>query len=415
MSREVNLGEVEVEVTWREPTVTSDVGAFLIFRSHESGDEFAVGETFVRYIFSDIEGRSAECEFTITVEAVDDKIPNIRNCPDDFTASYQIGSDSATATWVEPTASDDSGYAYLHSKTNEPGSIFHLWTFMHSVTYTFSDAANNIALCTFFITFEPVDTEAPIVHDCPQVVEVEVEQRENGSFVRWDGPNVEDNSGSYDVILETDLQKGSFFPIGLTHVAVSFVDPAGHKSECTTDVIVSRVDRLQPLVHDCPGDIIWGISNEEERANVYWDEPTASDNSGQVVLSFRSHNPGQFFTLDGSSKEVKYIFQDSSRNEALCKFRVSVEIDEIPPQIVGCPGNMERTIPSNNNDVYIDWEDPIAEDNTYHVSLVHQSHHGGDLFYEGETEVTYIFQDSAGNENLCSFLITVHKGTTFLT
>lgn len=85
-----------------------------------------------------------------------------------------------------------------------------------------------------------VDTEAPIVYNCPQVVEVEVEQQENGSFVRWDGPNVEDNSGSYDVILETDLQRGSFFPIGLTHVAVSFVDPAGQKSECTTDVIVSR-------------------------------------------------------------------------------------------------------------------------------------------------------------------------------
>lgn len=75
---------------------------------------------------------------------------------------------------------------------------------------------------------------------------------------------------------------------------------------------------------------------------------------------------------------------------------------------------MERTIPSNNNDVYVDWEDPVAQDNTYHVSLVHKSHNGGDLFYEGETEVTYIFQDSAGNENSCSFLITVHKGTTVL-
>lgn len=59
-----------------------------------------------------------------------------------------------TATWEEPTATDDSGVAFIHSRTNYPGDSFYLWTARHEVKYTFSDAAGNLAYCTFYVTFE---------------------------------------------------------------------------------------------------------------------------------------------------------------------------------------------------------------------------------------------------------------------
>lgn len=55
-------------MTFTQPTATDDSGiARLMFKSHDPGSSFAIGETTVIYIFEDPIGNTATCEFCVTV------------------------------------------------------------------------------------------------------------------------------------------------------------------------------------------------------------------------------------------------------------------------------------------------------------------------------------------------------------
>ncbi len=53
-----------------------------------------------------------------------------------------------------------------------------------------------------------------------------------------------------------------------------------------------------------------------------WTEPTATDNSGVVTLSQRTHAPGSFFVVGTTA--VTYTYVDGSGNSAQCTFDVRV-------------------------------------------------------------------------------------------
>lgn len=57
-------------VYWPEPYARDDSGLPVIAKSsHASGDVFLLGSTLVKYIFEDIFGNVAGCEFVIVVES----------------------------------------------------------------------------------------------------------------------------------------------------------------------------------------------------------------------------------------------------------------------------------------------------------------------------------------------------------
>ena len=56
--------------------------------------------------------------------------------------------------------------------------------------------------------------------------------------------------------------------------------------------------------------------------NVPFTDCTATDNSGSVSLTSRSHNPGQRFTT--GQTRVEYVFSDPSQNSVTCGFSVNV-------------------------------------------------------------------------------------------
>lgn len=63
-------------------------------------------------------------------------------------------------------------------------------------------------------------------------------------------------------------------------------------------------------------------SRTTEEATVSFQEPTATDNSGTVVLVSRSHAPGSIFHI--GTTEVTYIFRDLNGNTGSCTFTVTV-------------------------------------------------------------------------------------------
>ena len=72
--------------------------------------------------------------------------PVITGCPTDIT--LPIGSE--VANWTEPMATDDSGLVPVINKSYEPGTMFSFGS--TDVTYTFTDAAGNMAQCVFTVT-----------------------------------------------------------------------------------------------------------------------------------------------------------------------------------------------------------------------------------------------------------------------
>ena len=82
--------------------------------------------------------------------AQDVEPPTITGCPiDDIVESIPFG-DSASVSWIEPTAEDNSGMV-TRTKTHEPGFVVEINQSV-LVTYTFVDPSGNAATCTFRIS-----------------------------------------------------------------------------------------------------------------------------------------------------------------------------------------------------------------------------------------------------------------------
>ena len=72
----------------------------------------------------------------------------------------------------------------------------------------------------------------------------------------------------------------------------------------------------------CPSDIIDNATTYELR--VYWQEATATDNSGVLPSVTSNRQSGSFFPVPGSY-EVLYFAKDESGNEATCSFRITLK------------------------------------------------------------------------------------------
>ena len=77
--------------------------------------------------------------------------PVVSGCPiQGVTVTAPQGSSSASATWTEPTATDNSGGVVTRLSNRSPGQSFSLGN--TQITYTFTDPSGNQAFCRFTVT-----------------------------------------------------------------------------------------------------------------------------------------------------------------------------------------------------------------------------------------------------------------------
>ena len=70
-------------------------------------------------------------------------------CVDDVSTTIPLNQGGTTVTWIEPTATDNSGTVTISSQSHAPGDFFA--TGVTSVTYVFVDPSGNGVSCIFSV------------------------------------------------------------------------------------------------------------------------------------------------------------------------------------------------------------------------------------------------------------------------
>ncbi|XP_072028450.1 hyalin-like [Amphiura filiformis] len=387
-------------VYWREPMARHPSNISSLERSHQPGDRFFIGSTYVTYTFTDKNGNTGICSFDVTV--VDVTPPEITNCPLD--QEYFItGPNEEEITWSEPTASDNSGGITHVTQSHGQEVLFPAGD--TKVSYHFSDPSGNQASCVFTITVTGI--RPPEITDCPQdVVRTTPSGGSTSVIVWWAEPSATNPSGEM-LSLERSHQPGDYFGIGETTITYTFTGDRGLQAVCEFNINVVVTDGTPPVISNCPADTSHEAPVDGNVAIVWWTEPTASSPSGAIVtLQEPSYRPGNNFEIGSTS--VNYVFIDNIGLRVTCSFRITV-IDVTPPLVQRCPEDIRIDGFSGNigDGVEVTWLEPTATDNSGKPVTIDKSHHPGSTFIHGVTEVTYVFRDHGGEESICTFYITV--------
>ena len=385
--------------TWTEPTATDacDGPVAYFSRSHAPGSVFSVGTTAVTYVFKDVAGNQSTCTFNVVVE--DNTAPVVSGCPTTVTVQTGAGNTTCTrtATWTEPTATDNCGSGPLtyFSRSHAPGSTFSKGT--TTVTYVFKDAAGNSSNCVFDVVVE--DNTPPLL-TCPgNVTVIENPSGSGSATVNYTAATATDNCSGIGVI-QYSKASGTSFPLGTTTVNVSVQDASGNLANCSFTVTVDPACQITP-----PSNI--SVSNAPGQCGAVVNYPAASTTGDCGPLTY-SHASGSFFPVGTTVVTISSLSTGQSNN-----FTITVN-DNAPPVISNCPSNITaQTGPGNTTcGKTVSWTPPTATDNCGGtLAPFSVSHQPGASFNVGQTTVTYRFRDAAQNESVCSFVVTVQDNT----
>jgi hypothetical protein len=424
-----NATTCDAIATWIEPTATDNctaTGSLVWTKNHNPGDIFPVGTTKVTYTATDASGNvSNVCSFNVIV--TDNTIPVLAACPGNITVFTGTGATTcnATATWIEPTASDNctSSANLVWTKSHTPGSVFAAGT--TTVTYTATDASGNVSnTCSFNVTV--IDNTVPVLSGCPSTVLVNTNASITpcSAVATWMEPTATDNCTSNGNLVWTKSHTpGSVFPVGTTAVTYTATDANGNVSAtCSFNVIVT--DNTAPVLAGCPStiNVTTGVGATSCNAVATWTEPTATDNctaSANLVWT-KSHTPGSVFPVGTTA--VTYTATDANGNvSATCSFNVIVT-DNTAPVFASCPSSITNALTNSAGCTgNVATANPVVTDNCNMSSLVWTlsgattgssantgiNYLNTHNFATGTTTVTYTATDASGNSSVCSYTVTV--------
>ncbi|PSK90054.1 beta strand repeat-containing protein [Taibaiella chishuiensis] len=327
-------------------TATDACGIDTVMQSPAPGTIIAalVPTIPVTLTVKDKSGNMTSCSFTITY--VDTTAPVIVGCPSDIVVGNAPGQCGNTVSWKAPVATDnctDLGPVVLTSNHN-PGDAFPKGT--TTVTYTATDASNNVSTCSFTVTVN--DTEAPVLSNCPSDVAVNtgVGATSCSAAATWTEPGATDNCvSSAHLIWTKSHTPGSVFPVGTTQVTYTATDSSGNVSTvCSFNVVVT--DNTVPEFSSCPANINSNTNIAGCKASVVTPDPVVGDNCAMSTLTWTlsgattaaspltgTNNIGTHVFEVGTTV-VTYTATDASGNTATCSYNVVV-VNNLEGHIAG--------------------------------------------------------------------------------
>ncbi len=385
-------GSCGATVLWAPPTAVDNCDLEIeAISNFDPPSTFGVGVTTVIYSAVDPAGNETVGSFTVTVNDLD--VPVFVSTPGPISALTTTADCSEPVTWDPPLAIDCSANL-TYTASHEPGSLFPIGT--TEVTYQVSDLTGFFSEVTFPVTVS--DGFGPSFQGVPVDITVAAAPLECNALVTWIEPTSTDSCGSS--VLTASHSPDTVFPVGVTPVTYSAQDDSGNISEATFNVTVT--DGVPPTFTSVLDNHVVETALGTCQAQVFWTEPTATDDCGNVVIT-STHSPGAFF--DKGVTTVTYTASDGGGEVDQISFTVTVNDIEAPTLLNMPVDTIVASIPGAcTNTVF--WLTPTAFDHCDPVGFA-ASHVPGSSFPVGDTVVTYTSTDSSGNLGSASFTITV--------
>lgn len=374
----VDLGAPVTEDNCGVDTVANDAPA-----------AFPVGATTVTWTVNDVNGRTADCEQTVTVS--DDEDPTIA-CPADVFVSTNAG--ACTASGVDlgvPVTDDNCG---VDSVSNDAPAVFP--TGATTVTWTVTDVKGRTATCEQTVTV--TDDEDPTI-TCPDDVTVTVDSSTcSASGIDLGAPTIDDNCGVDTVTNDAP----AVFPVGSTTVTWTVTDVNGATADCEQTVTVT--DDEDPTIV-CPADVTVSADPGACTASgVSLGAPAMGDNCG--VDSVTNDSPAAFPV---GTTTVTWTVTDVYGRTTNCQQSVTVTDDEAPT-ISSCP--TDRTLSANANCEALVPDvtgEAAVTDNCDSNPTLTQSPAAGTVIDLSGTQITVSATDASGNTATCTVTISVDE------
>ena len=264
-------GQCGAVVNYPAATATGNQPLTIIY-SKASGSFFAVGTTTVTATATNSCG-TASCTFNVKVNDV--QLPTI-SCPGNISVNNTAGVCGAVVTYTTPVGTDICpGAVTIRTAGLASGSTFPVGTTTN--TFKVTDAAGNIATCSFTVTVN--DVQLPTI-SCPGDISVNNNAGVCGAVVTYTTPVGTDICPGAVTIRTAGLASGSTFPVGTTTNTFKVTDAAGNIANCSFTVTVTDNENpviLAPALLSCFEANNYGCS-----INL---GTTASDNCGIQSLS----------------------------------------------------------------------------------------------------------------------------------
>ncbi|XP_059171315.1 sushi, von Willebrand factor type A, EGF and pentraxin domain-containing protein 1-like [Physella acuta] len=281
------------------------------------------------------------------------------------------------------------------------------------------------------------DIEPPVLNCGAQKIEVYAGPKLSKVQVQWPPVTAVDNSNfSYPV--ESDIQSGAFFDIGVTPVTFTAEDKQKNIGRCTKtiSVIVKRCPPYEPDEHayvscshsNAYGSVCTSVCNDGYLL-VGADSQTCQENktwngSKPTCTSRECGSPsyvayGNYTCLSGTKyKDVCTLncdpgFQRVTPTTILCTILVEWTQggyckDTQPPTFPnGCPRDLEVIASEVGQPTYVNFTLPVAVDNSGDGVIVNSEPVSRAIFALGSTKVTVTATDTQGLQSKCSFFVVV--------
>jgi hypothetical protein len=349
---------------------------------------YPLGTTTVTLTVMDALGVSRECSATVTV--VDDTPPSI-TCPANITQVAEPAKCTAVVNFTVNASDLCSGVTVV----SNPPSGFAFPKGTTTVTATATDAAGNMANCTFTVTVN--DTQPPAI-TCPSNLSVAQDKDLCTAVVTYQLPNVSDNCPGVGTPV-CNPPSGSIFPLGTTTVACTVSDAAANSSGCSFMVTVN--DTVAPVL-SCPANIITSTAPDLCSAVVNYNVSATDNCSSLTVVS----SPPSGSVFQKGTTTVTATATDAVGNMASCTFTVTV--NDTQPPVITCPANITQVTDPGKCTAVVNYALPVVSDNCPGFGTPVCNPPSGSTFLKGITTVTATATDASGNTTSCTFTVTVN-------
>ena len=277
-----------------------------------------IGANAVQLTVTDVNGNSAVCTATVTVE---DSVAPTVVCQDIVVALDANGVATITAADLDNGSADNCSINTFAVDIN---------TFscddvgVNTVILTITDVNGNLASCTATVTVE--DNIDMIVNGPGDLTEETIStDTACETVVTYDPITGTDNCGQAQItaVQTVGVGRGAVFPVGTTTETYDVTDANGAITTYSFDVEVT--DGTNPEVTNCPQNTTEIVdAGQSFVIPDYTAQVTATDNCTALPTMTQVPVPGVELVA-GSSTSISITAVDDAGNESICSFTLAVE------------------------------------------------------------------------------------------